>query len=242
MRGEPPPPTLKVSLNTLGGFRNAMTFVLTGLDIEAKAELVRRQLETGADRQARRAGVDAGPHRPPRRRHRGGGQRAAALRGPRPRPDEGRTPVLLGRSRTGAGQLSRLHHHRAARRRPGRTACSPPATSTPTEVPHVAVHADGTRVEIAAATETRELEPVADRSRCPSRCRSATTRRVPLGAIAGARSGDKGGNANVGVWVRTDDAVALAGAHADRRQAARTAARDAPICRSPATCCRTCAR
>src|ERR1700739_2886392 len=43
--GEPPPPTLKVSLNSIGGFRNAMTFVLTGLDIEAKADLVRRQLE-----------------------------------------------------------------------------------------------------------------------------------------------------------------------------------------------------
>ena len=28
---------------------------------------------------------------------------------------------------------------------------------------------------------------------------------MPLGLIAGARSGDKGGNANVGVWVRTDD-------------------------------------
>jgi hypothetical protein len=30
-------------------------------------------------------------------------------------------------------------------------------------------------------------------------------RRVPLGRIAGARSGDKGGDANVGVWVRTDE-------------------------------------
>ncbi len=47
VRGEPPPPTLKVSLNSIGGFRNAMTFVLTGLDIDAKAELVRRQLESG---------------------------------------------------------------------------------------------------------------------------------------------------------------------------------------------------
>jgi len=45
VRGEPPPPTYKVSLNSIGGFRNAMTFVLTGLDIEAKADLVRRQLE-----------------------------------------------------------------------------------------------------------------------------------------------------------------------------------------------------
>ena len=47
VRGEPPPPTLKVSLNSIGGFRNSMTFVLTGLDIDAKAELVQRQLEAG---------------------------------------------------------------------------------------------------------------------------------------------------------------------------------------------------
>ena len=31
-------------------------------------------------------------------------------------------------------------------------------------------------------------------------------RRVPLGAVAGARSGDKGGDANVGVWVRDEAA------------------------------------
>lgn len=36
-RGSPPPPTLKVALNDAGGFRNTMTMVLTGLDIEDKA-------------------------------------------------------------------------------------------------------------------------------------------------------------------------------------------------------------
>ena len=36
-----------MSLNSIGGFRNETVFVLTGLDIEAKAELVRRQLEHG---------------------------------------------------------------------------------------------------------------------------------------------------------------------------------------------------
>ena len=42
---------------------------------------------------------------------------------------------------------------------------------------------------------------------------SGPTRAVPLGVVAGARSGDKGGAANVGVWVRSDDAFAwLAGA------------------------------
>jgi hypothetical protein len=32
------------------------------------------------------------------------------------------------------------------------------------------------------------------------------TREVPLGRVAGARSGDKGGDANVGVWVRSETA------------------------------------
>ncbi|MFC7649996.1 acyclic terpene utilization AtuA family protein [Streptosporangium lutulentum] len=38
-RGEAPPDTLKVAINYLGGYRNTMTMVLTGLDIEAKARL-----------------------------------------------------------------------------------------------------------------------------------------------------------------------------------------------------------
>ncbi|HWG92923.1 MAG TPA: acyclic terpene utilization AtuA family protein, partial [Mycobacteriales bacterium] len=39
VRGAPPPGRLKACLNMLGGFRNRMEFVLTGLDVEAKAEL-----------------------------------------------------------------------------------------------------------------------------------------------------------------------------------------------------------
>jgi NAD(P)H-hydrate repair Nnr-like enzyme with NAD(P)H-hydrate epimerase domain len=34
------------------------------------------------------------------------------------------------------------------------------------------------------------------------------TTRAPLGAVCGARSGDKGGDANIGVWARTDEAHA----------------------------------
>ncbi|MBB5959452.1 hypothetical protein FHS29_006073 [Saccharothrix tamanrassetensis] len=45
VQGSPPPDTLKVCLNFPGGFRNATTFVLCGLDVEEKAALVRRQLE-----------------------------------------------------------------------------------------------------------------------------------------------------------------------------------------------------
>ena len=37
---------------------------------------------------------------------------------------------------------------------------------------------------------------------------SGPTERVPLGRVFGARSGDKGGNANVGVWARSGPAYA----------------------------------
>ena len=40
VRGEPPPATLKVAMNELGGYRNDIGVALTGLDIEAKAQLV----------------------------------------------------------------------------------------------------------------------------------------------------------------------------------------------------------
>jgi hypothetical protein len=44
VRGLPGPEDAKVAINYLGGSRNTMTFVLTGLDVEAKAELAERTL------------------------------------------------------------------------------------------------------------------------------------------------------------------------------------------------------
>ncbi len=74
------------------------------------------------------------------------------------------------------------------------------------EVEHIAVLPDGTRELIEPAARTQELAGVEEPS-LPDPYPSATpTRRAPLGLIAGARSGDKGGDANVGVWVRDDDA------------------------------------
>ncbi|MDT5335701.1 MAG: hypothetical protein QOD90_1206 [Mycobacterium sp.] len=203
VRGEPPPPTLKVSVNTVGGFRNAMTFVLTGLDIEAKADLVRRQLEAGLTVKpaelewtlARTDHPDADTEE----------AASALLRCVVRDPD----PKNVGRHFSSAAVELALASY------PGFTTTAPPGDGqvygvfTPgyvdaTEVPHVAVHADGTRREIPAATETKVLEPVGPFA-LPQPLPFGETRRMPLGHIAGARSGDKGGNANVGVWVRTDE-------------------------------------
>jgi Acyclic terpene utilisation family protein AtuA len=201
--GEPPPPTLKVSLNSIGGFRNAMTFVLTGLDIEEKADLVRRQLEASLSVKpaelewtlARTDHADADTEE----------AASALLRCVVRDPD----PANVGRQFSSAAVELALASY------PGFTVTAPPGDGqvygvyTPgfvdaAQVPHIAVHADDTRVEIPCATDTLELAP-ADPPPLPDPLPAEPTRRVPLGRIAAARSGDKGGSANVGVWVRTEE-------------------------------------
>jgi hypothetical protein len=67
-------------------------------------------------------------------------------------------------------------------------------------VEHVAVLPDGTRAVIPPPTATAGAPaPIPDEE---SPVPGGPTRRVPLGTIVGARSGDKGGDANLGVWVR----------------------------------------
>src|SRR5580658_560546 len=44
VRGEPPPASLKVSLNYAGGYRNSMVLVIEGLDVAAKAELAEQAI------------------------------------------------------------------------------------------------------------------------------------------------------------------------------------------------------
>ena len=203
VRGEPPPPTYKVSLNSIGGFRNAMTFVLTGLDIEAKADLVRRQLEAAltvkpAELQwslARTDHTDADTE-----------EAASALLHCVVRDPDA---ANVGRQFSSAAVELALASY------PGFHVTAPPGDAQvygvftagyvdATKVPHVAVHADGTGTFIPCATETLELAPAAPPPP-PDPLPAGPTRRVPLGRIAGARSGDKGGSANVGVWVRTDE-------------------------------------
>lgn len=201
--GEAPPPQLKVSLNTLGGFRNEMEFVLTGLDIEAKAELAQRQLESWLTVRpaeldwtlARLDRSDAGTEE----------QASALLRCVVRDPD----PNKVGRA------FSSVAVELALASYPGCSFTTLPGNGSPygvytpgfvdaAEVPHVAVLADGTRVDIAQASETRALEPVPT-PELPEPLTATDTRRAPLGTIALARSGDKGGDANIGVWVRTEE-------------------------------------
>ncbi|MDQ0843479.1 acyclic terpene utilization AtuA family protein [Streptomyces sp. V1I6] len=205
VRGEAPPPTLKVGLNRLGGWRNEVTFVLTGLDIDAKARLVREQMEDALRKQppaevrwelARTQSTDPDTE-----------ERAAAyLR---------LTVRDLDAERVGRA-VSSAAIELALGSYPGFHVTAPPGKGAPygvfeaayTEadgVPHTAVLHDGERVAVPHPQITRELTD-AGPGALPEPLRHGPTRRAPLGLVAGARSGDKGGDANIGVWARTDDA------------------------------------
>ena len=81
-------------------------------------------------------------------------------------------------------------------------------------VDEVVVHPDGRRVSIGPPPTTGPAGPAgqpitvtADPVATEPAGKGAT-RRLPLGTIIGARSGDKGGNANVGLWADDERAYA----------------------------------
>ncbi|GIM93173.1 acyclic terpene utilization AtuA family protein [Paractinoplanes toevensis] len=203
VRGEAPPPDLKVCLTSIGGFRNEMTVVLTGPDIEAKADLFRRQFEAGlpvhpAELTWTLARVDA-PDAPTQ-------QQASALL----------TVVARDADEKKAGRaFANAAVEVALASYPGFFATTPPGRAHPYGVftagyvlqgvaPHEVVHDDGTVERIEPPRVRQPLEPLPGP---PAAGETAgNTRRLPLGTIAGARSGDKGGDANVGVWVRRPEA------------------------------------
>ncbi|WP_242612733.1 acyclic terpene utilization AtuA family protein [Janibacter limosus] len=205
IRGEAPPPEVKVSLNSLGGFRNEMTMVLTGLDIKAKAELVERQFmseltTSPAELTWTLARTDT-PNAPTQ-------QQAAALLTVVARDQD---PKVVGRAFTQAGIEIALGTY------PGCHTLAPPSAGSPygvftpgyvaQSVPeHEVVLDDGTVEVIAPPQQTQALQPLLGEPATRARAQDEPTCAAPLGTLAGARSGDKGGHANVGVWVRDEAA------------------------------------
>ena len=225
VRGEPPPPTLKVSLNSIGGFRNSATFVLTG----------------GHRCQSRAAppAVAGRIHRPTRRTAMG------LARTDRPDADTEQTasalftctvrdpdPNKVGRQFSSAAVQLALASY------PGFHTTAPPAEAaiyglfTPgyvpaDTVPHEAVHADGSRVAIGPAAETLELAAT-DEPGAPEPLPDGPYPADTLGTIAGARSGDKGGGQHRALGAHRRS-VPLAGQHADRREGPRATAGGAEL-------------
>lgn len=224
--GSAPPERLKVAVNVLGGFRNSVEFVLTGLDIDDKATWVRTQVESALDasplgRPATLDWSDTGPATADAPTEESA---SVLLRATVLDPEERR----VGKPFTAAVIELALASY------PGFAVTAPPARPSPygvyhpayvdrSAVEHVVVHldADGEereRVLVPHPTTTVAPQEPSDAQR-PSPYPAPVdtlTRRMPLGSFVHARSGDKGGDANIGLWVATTGARHDPAKHAAR--------------------------
>ena len=214
-RGTPPPDRLKVAINYLGGYRNTVTMCITGLDIEEKARWAREELFAILGGIDRFAAVDIRLIRYDRPDAAASELATAHLRITVKDPD----PSKVGRAFSNAAMELALGGYA------GFHTTGPPTSETafgvfwPALIPaavveHRVVLPDGVVRVIAPGPVAPG--PVASECADGNAPSPATgpappdevSRRVPLGTICAARSGDKGGNANVGVFTRDDESFA----------------------------------
>ena len=196
VKGEPPPATLKVAMNELGGYRNSFTVALTGLDVDAKAEFAQATFWDACpfgpddfdDFESRV--VHTEKHDPATQ------EEATAM---------WRVTVKDADERKVGRAFSDAMVHTVLAGIPGMYglgggpgAGSPfgvyrPATVPADLVPQY-VHVNGTTTQIDSGSASPGLAELWGGSLVE----------LALGAFVGTRSGDKGGDANLGVYARTD--------------------------------------
>ena len=221
VRGEPPPADLKVSLNYAGGYRNSMVLVLEGLDVAAKADLAERAVWAaipGGRESFETADVDLA------------GSDPALLRITVLDQDKAKVgrafsaavvetalasyPGFYALTPPGDASMYGVYWPAAVPAGlvtarvlvDGAEAWSGPARASsaagPAGSPAGPAESAGPAEFAGPAEPATAAPPSPPRGPLPGGL--GRVRRVALGTVAGARSGDKGGNANVGVWVRTD--------------------------------------
>jgi hypothetical protein len=201
VRGDPAPDTAKVGIIHLGGFRNAMTMLVPPPDIEAKASLFERQLRAALPGTVELSTDLVRPSGDADRR----ADAAAQLRVSATADD----PSAAGRAFSSAVVELALASY------PGFTPTAPPGDAAPftgfwpalapASVAPCLVEVDGRSVDVAAPP-TASPPPVAPEAGSTAVTIGGPGVETHLGRVAGARSGDKGANANIGVWARSDTA------------------------------------
>jgi hypothetical protein len=206
--GEPPPKTTKVCINNIAGHRNGMTLLLAGLDIEKKAKIVEETLFACLGGKEALQTIEVELIRSDKKDPPSNEEAYAYLRLAVMDPDPKK--VALFSTRFIELALCTV---------PGLALTAPPDKGRPViqhwpalismdKVPQTVVMEDKTFTIAPAQYQkdgptpeplTVEIPPVP----------TGNTVAVPLGQLFAARSGDKGGNANLGVWGKTPEAYAF---------------------------------
>jgi Acyclic terpene utilisation family protein AtuA len=209
-RGSSPPPTHKVCINTDAGYRNGAEMLLTGLDIEAKAEILTDALfdSLGGREQFDQVNIDL--------LH---SDRSDALRN-----EEAFASLRIDVRSKDPERVGRLFSAKIVElslaNYPGFFGRGMTGSGTPVvaywpalvDSRHIVecVHVADDVVNVAPTSQLgcEEIYYQTAPSVVPA-APGGALRRVRFGRLFGARSGDKGGCANVGVWAKTEAAYAF---------------------------------
>lgn len=205
VKGEPAPPTLKVGINYLGGFRNVINVALTGLNIEKKAEVFKEAL---LDRIGDFQQMDIRLVRSDNEDAETNEEATAYLRIAVRDADEKK----VGRGFFAAVVELALANFPGFYSGQMADKAQPCAVFWPALIPaevieHKVILPDESE-RVVPHTKSRGDGDVQVPVWTPPSIPAGPVKHAPLGEIYGAASGDKGGNANVGVYARSDEAYA----------------------------------
>ena len=208
VKGEPPPATTKVCINNAGNYRNSMTIVLTGLDIEKKAKIFEDALFDSLGGRGKFAVENVQLIRSDKEDPQTNDEAFAYLRVSVMDPDAKKV-----------GKLSAKIVELGLANIPGFTATAPPTKGGPAII-HWPTLISTKHIQQKVIVEEKVVmvdsvlpdpsAPVPDAKKITIPPMPVGKMiRMPLGRVFATRSGDKGGNANLGVWAKTPEAYAF---------------------------------
>ena len=210
-RGSTPPSTHKVCFNTRGPYKQSMETLLTGLDIEQKAERYLDAVFHNLGGREQFDDVDVQLIRSDHEDPESNEVAHAALRVTITHHD----PSLFGRlfaakvTELGLAGIPGNTGRGAAGFNGGPAIYHWPALVDSQKIIE-RVHVGGQSIEVLP-TQRLGLEDIYYQQMPANIAPAPTgpTKRIPFGRLFGTRSGDKGGNANVGVWALNDEAYSF---------------------------------
>ncbi len=209
-RGSSPTKTHKVCINLAGGYRNGMEFILTGIDIEEKAQIISDALFNSVGGKEQFDEVSILLDRTDKKNPDSNEEAMASLR----ISVKSKDPDLVGRMFTAKMIELALANYPGFFTGGGVRSGGPvlvywPALIDSKHIKEI-VHIDGKEIEVMP-TNQMDLEETYYQKQPIEIPPPPSDKKInrPLGEIFGARSGDKGGCANIGVWAKNENAFSF---------------------------------
>ncbi|KAG7097618.1 hypothetical protein E1B28_004951 [Marasmius oreades] len=207
IRGSPPPPTTKLAIYSLRGYQAELTLFAVGLDIKEKVELQKAQVLGAVDR-SKYSTISIHTYGTCPENPESQNDGTVAIRHFIQAPT-GEAILEFWKTLYGIimGGYAGVHANMDMRTTQPKPYMEYFPALIPQDLIAVKAHVEGKVIPVSPLSRTEPF--YGQESYGPKTVTDLNsfgpTDKVPLGKLVYARSGDKGGNANVGLWVHQDD-------------------------------------